>query len=78
MNTKGQGLNFINVFAVALVFIIFFAIGLAPMISSVIGSLDLSVYTGFEGWILSNLNIWFFGFFSLAILIALVWGFSRE
>jgi len=78
MNTKGQGLNFINVFAVAIVFIIFFALGLSPMIASVLGGLDFSVYSGFEGWILTNLNIWFFGFFALAILIALVWGFSRE
>ena len=78
MNTKGQGLNFINVFAVALVFIIFFAIGLAPMISSILGGLDFSVYTGFESWILTNLNIWFFGFFAIAILIAIVWGLSRE
>jgi hypothetical protein len=78
MNKKGQELGFIKVLAVSVVFIVIFAIGLAPMVSNVLGGLDLSVYGGIGAWFIDHLNIWFLGFFTLAILIALVYGFSSE
>jgi len=78
MNSKGQGFNFIHVIFVGVFFLIIFAIGLAPMVSALLGGVDLSVLGVGGAWIAGNINVWFFLAFVVAILGALVWGFSSN
>jgi len=78
MNNKGQNFNFIGVIFFGIFFLIIFGIGLAPMVTSLLGGVDLSVLGSFGAWVSANLNVWFFIAFIIAILSLLVWGFSRE
>ena len=78
MNNKGQGFNFIQVIFVGIFFLIIFAIGLAPMVSSLLGGVDLSVLGSFGSWVAGNLNVWFFLAFIVGLLALLVWGFGSS
>ena len=76
MNRKAQNFNFIGVIFFGLFFLIIFAVGLAPMVTSLLGGADLSVLGTFGSWVASNMNVWFFIAFIVAILSLLVWGFG--
>lgn len=78
MNKKGQNFNFITVIFVGIFFLIIFAIGLAPMVSSLLGGVDLGVLGSFGAWVAGSLNVWFFLAFIVALLVMLVWGFSSN
>lgn len=78
MNKKGPKLGFIKVLGISIFFVIIFALGLAPMVSTSLGTLDLSVYGYFGSWIVGSLNVWYLGAFALAVLIGLLYGFVKE
>jgi len=79
VNSRGQGFGWIRVLFVGGFFLLMFALALAPFVSTSIGGLDLSDWGLFGAWVVAHMNIWFFGVFVLAILIALVYGvFSNE
>ena len=76
MNKKAQ-LGFIRIIFFAIFFLIMFALALAPFITMALGSSDLTILGGFGAWAMSNLALWFFITFLLAVLIALIYGFSQ-
>ena len=55
-----------------------FALALAPFMSGVLGSTDLRVLGGFGAWAMGSLPLFVFMAFLFALLVAVVWGFSRE
>ena len=78
MNRKGQNFNFIGVIFFGIFFLIIFAIGLAPMVSSLLGGANLSVLGSLGAWVAANLNVWFFIAFVIAMLSLLVWGLNTR
>jgi TRAP-type mannitol/chloroaromatic compound transport system permease small subunit len=76
MNNKAQ-IGFLKILFFVLVFIIFFAFALAPMINTNLKALDLSVW-GEYAWIVGGLNIWILGAFVILVFMALAYGFSNE
>jgi hypothetical protein len=76
VNKKAQ-LGFIRIIFFAIFFLIMFALALAPFITMALGSSDLTILGGFGAWAMSNLALWFFITFLLAVLIALIYGFSQ-
>lgn len=77
-NKKAQGFIWIRVIFIAIFFLILFALALAPFMTTVLGAQDLSVLGGFGEFITSNLTVFVFVTFLLAVLIALIYGFSSE
>jgi len=77
MGTKAQGFGFIKVIVFGGLFLIFFGLGLAPFINTVLGAADTSGFGGFGGWVADNLALWFFGGFLLFVIIAIVYGLSE-
>jgi len=77
MDVKAQGFGFIKVLAFALLFIIFFALALAPFVTVGLGVSDLSIFGGFGAWLVGAMNFWFLLAFVLVVIVALVYGFSE-
>jgi len=78
MNNKGQGFGFINIIFYSIVFVIFFALALAPFITIVMGVSNLSILGGFGSWAMSNLSLWFFLVFLLVVFVGFVYGWASE
>ena len=78
MNRKGQDFGWIRLLFYGGFFLIVFAIGLAPMVAASLGPVDFSDYGPFGAWVLSHMNVWFFGVFVLAVLIALIFGLATS
>jgi len=78
MNKKGQGFGFINVIFYAILFVIFFALALAPFITTAMGVSNLSILGGFGAWAMSNLALWIFLVFLLVVFVGLVYGWASE
>ena len=78
MNKKAQRFSFIAVIFIALFFIVMFALGLAPMVTALLGGANLTVLGGFGSWVASNLNVWFFMAFIIGIFALLAWGFGGQ
>jgi hypothetical protein len=77
-NKKGQGFIWIRVIFIAIFFLIMFALALAPFMTTVLGSQDLSVLGGLGEFVAGNLAVFVFVTFLLVLLIALIYGFSSE
>ena len=76
MNNKAQ-FGFIKILAFAGVFIIFFALALAPFIRAGLESSDLTVFGTFGAWIVGAMPIWILLAFVLLVLGLLLWGFAE-
>jgi hypothetical protein len=75
MNKKGQ-LGFLKVIAVGFMFILLFALALAPMVNTMLGVANLSEFGNFGAWVIGSLNVWFILAFFLVIISALLIGIS--
>jgi hypothetical protein len=78
MDRKGQRFTFIGIIFVGLFFLVMFAVGLAPMVSSLLGGTNLTSLGTGGAWIAGNLNVWFFIAFIIAIFGLIAWGLNRE
>lgn len=73
-NCRAQGFGWIRLFFYSVFFLIIFALALAPFVTSSVGGVDLSDWGVFGAWVVGHMNVWFFGVFVLAVLVALVFG----
>ncbi len=78
MNKKAQRFAFIGVIFFGLFFLIIFTLGLAPMVSNLLGGVNLAGLGGFGSWVAGNLNVWFFVAFIIALFALLAWGFGGD
>ena len=77
LSKSGQGFGFVRVLFVGGFFLILFALGLAPFVSSVLIASNTSVLGGFGSFVVDHMALWFLGVFLLVMFVALVYGFSE-
>jgi len=78
MDRKAQGFGFISVIFVALFFLIIFSLALAPMVTALLGGANLGILGSGAAWFFSNMNVWYFVAFMIAIVGLVVWGASSN
>jgi len=77
MNNKGQ-LGFLKILVFAILFIVFFAIALAPMVVTMLGISDLSQFGSLGQLIIGSFNVWILLGFVVLIFSAILIGLSNE
>jgi hypothetical protein len=76
MNKKGQ-LSFLNVLVFGILFIVFFSLALAPIVSELLEVADLSQLGTMGAFLIGSLNIWIFVAFILVVIMAIVMGLRQ-
>lgn len=76
MNKKGQ-LSFLNILVFGILFLIFFSLALAPIVSELLGIADLSQLGTLGAFLIGSFNIWIFLAFVLVVIMALVMGLRQ-
>jgi hypothetical protein len=75
MNKKGQ-LGFLKVISFAIIFIIFFALALAPFVNTALDIANLSEFGTLGVWLIGSFNLWILLAFVLLIVSAILMGIN--